>query len=72
MGWEKHCNLQLSIGVAPLAELAVGSVVTGVVVGRDPVTGLAVKLPGGRVGHVALTDLADTFTADPLAVSSVK
>lgn len=40
----------------------------GIVTNIQPQTGLLVKLPFGGMGTVAVTDLADAYRPNPLAV----
>ncbi|XP_057699966.1 protein RRP5 homolog [Corythoichthys intestinalis] len=48
-------------------ELEAGSITLGMVTSMLPHLGLAVKLPFGNMGSVAITDLADAYKPNPLA-----
>uniref|UniRef100_A0AAX7TKR6 Protein RRP5 homolog n=1 Tax=Astatotilapia calliptera TaxID=8154 RepID=A0AAX7TKR6_ASTCA len=49
-------------------KLEKGSITLGIVTNIQPQTGLLVKLPFGGMGTVAVTDLADAYRPNPLAV----
>ncbi|XP_030586460.1 protein RRP5 homolog isoform X2 [Archocentrus centrarchus] len=51
-------------------KLEKGSITLGMVTNIQPQTGLLVKLPFGGTGTVAVTDIADAYRPNPLAVYS--